>query len=134
MMADDIAQETLIAAWLSISSFENKSSFKSWLLRIAYFKYIDHLRGQRNQTDQDLETIQLQAQDRDITLEMDMQTALGHLPLSERTALILFYIEDQPIDKIAAIMKIPTGTIKSHLSRGREHLSQLLQKDGYESK
>ena len=49
----------------------------------------------------------------------------------ERTCIILFYMEDVSIDKIAGIMEIPTGTVKSHLSRGKEKLAVFLKQNGY---
>jgi RNA polymerase sigma-70 factor (ECF subfamily) len=50
----------------------------------------------------------------------------------ERTAVMLFYMEDHPVEKIAKIMDCPTGTIKSHLSRGREKLAEYFKNTGYE--
>jgi RNA polymerase sigma-70 factor (ECF subfamily) len=41
-------------------------------------------------------------------------------------------MEDHPVEKIAKIMDCPTGTIKSHLSRGREKLAEYFKNTGYE--
>ena len=44
-----------------------------------------------------------------------------------KTAIILFYFEDRPIKEIAAILQIPSGTVKYHLSSGRTHLKQYIR-------
>ena len=50
----------------------------------------------------------------------------------ERTCITLFYMEDLSIEKIAGITGIPTGTVKSHLSRGKEKLATYLKQNGYD--
>jgi RNA polymerase sigma-70 factor (ECF subfamily) len=59
--------------------------------------------------------------DRDFGI--DFVQALTILKEEERTAVLLFFMEDQPIDKIAKIMGCPSGTVKSHLHRGKEKLA-----------
>lgn len=50
----------------------------------------------------------------------------------ERTCITLFYMEDLSIDKIAGITGIPAGTVKSHLSRGKDKLATYLKQNGYD--
>ena len=47
----------------------------------------------------------------------------------ERTAVVLFYIEDQPVKKIATIMQMPEGTVKSHLHRAKEKMQKIINFD-----
>ena len=58
----------------------------------------------------------------------ELYSAIDGLNVSERTAVLLFYMEDRPIKEIAAIMNIAEGTVKGYLSRGREHLRTKLRK------
>ena len=53
---------------------------------------------------------------------IDFEQALQFLKEDERTVMLLFYMEDQTIDKISKIMNCPAGTIKSHLARGKGKL------------
>ncbi|MCB5392347.1 hypothetical protein LIP47_16525 [Eggerthella lenta] len=46
--------------------------------------------------------------------------------------MTLFYMEDISIDKIAGIVGVPSGTVKSHLSRGKEKLATYLKQNGYD--
>lgn len=53
-------------------------------------------------------------------------TAVRNLPKRQSQAVALHYLEDRPVDDIAAILGCSTGTVKTHLSRGRSALSQSL--------
>ena len=53
--------------------------------------------------------------------------AIGGLPLQEQTVILLFYMEDKSIKEIEIITGMPSGTIRSHLSRGRRHLKEYLE-------
>jgi RNA polymerase sigma factor (sigma-70 family) len=59
-----------------------------------------------------------------------MWRALAELPLKQRTVIVLYYYEQRPIEEIARITKTGTGTVKAHLSRGRDRLRQLLEQEG----
>jgi RNA polymerase sigma-70 factor (ECF subfamily) len=58
----------------------------------------------------------------------ELYCAIDRLNVSERTAVLLFYMEDRPIKEIAVIMNVTEGTVKGYLSRGREHLKTKLSK------
>jgi len=55
---------------------------------------------------------------------MDFQQALSTLKNDERTAMLLFFMEDQTVEKISKIMNCPVNTVKSHLHRGKEKISK----------
>jgi hypothetical protein len=59
-------------------------------------------------------------------LESGLNREIDRLPEKEKAAVILFYFEDRSIKEIAAILGIPSGTIKYHLSSGRSHLKELI--------
>ena len=52
--------------------------------------------------------------------------ALERLPEKEKAAIVLFYFEDKSIKEIAAILQMPAGTVKYHLSVGRGQLKQMI--------
>lgn len=64
--------------------------------------------------------------------KMDVYQSLKTLKDVERTCITLFYMEDLSIDKIAGITGIPAGTVKSHLSRGKDKLATYLKQNGYD--
>ena len=57
----------------------------------------------------------------------ELYNVIDGLGMSERTAVLLFYMEDRPIKEIATIMSVTEGTVKAYLSRGREHLRKKLK-------
>ena len=133
-LSDDLAQETFIKAYTGLNGFGQLSSFSTWLYRIAYNVFYDHLRSQHEVSR--LETAQVDAlyhtEQQDISQHSDLYQALCTLKEMERTCITLFYMDDLSIEKIAGITGCPTGTVKSHLKRGKEKLSTYLRNNGYE--
>lgn len=56
---------------------------------------------------------------------IDVQQCLKILSEPERTAVLLFYLDDRPIKEISAIMQMPQGTVKSHLSRAKAKMATM---------
>ena len=54
--------------------------------------------------------------------------AIGALSETEKAVILLFYMEDKSIKDIESITGMPSGTVRSHLSRGRQHLKDYLQR------
>lgn len=133
-LSDDLAQDTFIKAYTNISSFRNLSSFSTWLYRIAYNVFYDYIRSQKETSDLDTREIDAinNTEQENVGQKMDIYQSLRTLKEMERTCITLFYMEDVSIDKIAGITGIPAGTVKSHLSRGKEKLAMYLKRNGYE--
>ncbi len=125
-LADDIAQEALVRAYVNSDRFVG--NFKAWVFRIAYNCFIDNLRrvpapSVSFDSPEVLHVADASASDAAFRHE-ELQRALTRIPEKERTAIVLHYFEDLPVKEIASIMQIPTGTVKYHLSVGRDHLKQ----------
>jgi RNA polymerase sigma-70 factor (ECF subfamily) len=133
-LSDDLAQDTFIKAYTNIASFKNLSSFSTWLYRIAYNIFYDYIRSRKDTNDLDareVDAISSVEQD-NLGQKVDVYQSLKTLKEIERTCITLFYMEDVSIEKIAGITGCPVGTVKSHLSRGKEKLANYLNKNGYE--
>ena len=133
-LSDDLAQDTFIKAYTHLTSFKNLSNFSTWLFRIAYNVFYDYIRNRKETSGlEDWEVdATYQIEQKRIGEEMDIYRGLSLLKETERTCVTLHYMEDLPIEKIAAIMEIPSGTVKSHISRGKEKLANFLKQNGYE--
>ena len=125
-LSKDLAQDTFIKAWLNIGSFRAAAKFSTWLYRIAYNIFYDYERSKMPATEEDVELSKdcMIADTPDKDLSMDFEQALQILKKDERAAMLLFYMEDQTIDKISTIMNCPVNTIKSHLHRGKEKIGK----------
>lgn len=125
-LADDLAQEALVRAYVSSDRFIG--NFKAWVFRIAYNCFIDNLRrvpapAASLDSPEALHVADVAASDSSFRHE-ELRRALTKIPEKERTVIVLHYFEDLPVKDIAAIMQIPAGTVKYHLSVGRDHLKQ----------
>ena len=125
-LADDLAQEALVRAYVSSDRFIG--NFKAWLFRIAYNCFLDNLRrvpapSASMDSPEVLHVADGSASDAAFRHE-ELRRALTRIPEKERTAIVLHYFEDLPVKEIASIMQIPAGTVKYHLSVGRDHLRQ----------
>lgn len=125
-LADDIAQDALVRAYVASGSFLGLSKFSTWLFRIAYNCYIDHHRKARLDEAPVEAALAVPADDStDASFRyQQLYQALDLLPEKEKAAIALFYFEDRSIKEIASILDIPQGTVKYHLSLGRTHLKQ----------
>lgn len=133
-LADDLAQETFIKAYMNIGKFRGLSSFSTWIMRIAYNTHYDYRRTHHQTEDADTPAVAARSggTTSDCALGIDILNALATLKPEERTCITLQLIEGQPIDKIASITGMTSGTVKSHLHRGKEKLTTYLKNNGYE--
>ena len=127
-LADDIAQDALVRAYVSSGSFLGRSKFKTWLFRIAYNCYIDNFR-KKTPVRVDPESYEAQSLPSGDSADsrfryQQLYQALELIPEKEKAAIVLFYFEDRSIKEIAAIMDMPIGTVKYNLSVGRNHLKE----------
>ena len=153
-LSDDLAQDTFIKAYTNIASFRGLASFQTWIMRIAYNVFYDYTRkknlecGMLNEewsampmTNDKFSISHSTSQQsanhssfvtQQSTLKMDIYAALALLKPDERTCITLQLIDGYDIAAIAKITQIKEGTVKSHLSRGKEKLANYLRKNGYD--
>ena len=129
-LADDIAQDALVRAYVASGSFLGLSQFSTWLVRSAYNCFIDQYRTASLDTVSD-ESFEAQSAMSDDSTDdsfryQQLYMALDKIPEKERAAIVLHYFEDRDIKEIASIMQIPSGTVKYLLSVGRNHLKEQL--------
>ncbi|MCI8998529.1 MAG: RNA polymerase sigma factor [Muribaculaceae bacterium] len=126
-LADDIAQESYIKAYLTCDSFRNRDKFKAWIFRIGYTTFINHKRSERVFNDyEEARNIVSDKQADSGFHYQDLYAALNQISGKERTSVLLFYMEGYSIKEIAEIEGTSQDAIKQHLSRGRNHLRKLL--------
>lgn len=133
-LSDDLAQETFIKAWLNLSSFQGLAGFSTWLFRIAYNVYYDAVRSRKFTSEIDETEVNRMYQSKNdfSGSKLDIHQALQLLRKEERTAILLFYMEDKNHKEIAKIMDSPLGTIKTYILKGKEKMGKYLKENGYE--
>ena len=139
MLSDDLAQETFLKAYTHIGQYRGTSSLLTWLTRIAYNVFYDYTRkeenGRRQMDSGDLQghdAASASVQPTSSSLKYDIYQALSLLKEDERTCITLQLIDGYAIDEIADITKMPAGTVKSHLKRGKDKMANYLRENGYD--
>ena len=129
--ADDIAQETLLKAYLHYGTFQGRSSFSTWLLRIGYNCFCNHIGKKILDTESITEKEKLIPSEDDFDKDSSaLYVAIDGLPASEKAAVLLFYMEDYSTKEISEILGMPSVTVRSHLHRARRHLKKILEHYG----
>ncbi len=127
VLADDIAQESYLKAYVACEGVRDVGKFKSWLFRIGYTTYLNHLRSLRPFEDV-TEAVGVASDAKtDGAFEYQaLHEALSQLPTKERSIVLLFYMEGYSGREIASIVGTSEGNVKQLLSRARAHLRGLL--------
>lgn len=136
--AEELTQDTLMKAFEHLSSFNEKSSFSTWIYRIAYNTALSFLRKKNveqtviddNQWNRISDTQIDDALNNESEEQIEkLQQALTKLTAEERALVTLFYEEEHSIQELAQILNLNEGNIKVKLHRLRKKLYVLMQKE-----
>ena len=126
--ADDIAQDALVKAYLSLAGYQEKGRFCSWLFKIAHNTFLNHKASCRTTESIDEARTLVSNTAADASFEhQDLYLALRTLPPKERSAITLFYLNGYNIKEIATITETSEDAVKKQLSRGRDQLKEKLK-------
>ncbi|HEY2709048.1 MAG TPA: RNA polymerase sigma factor [Caulobacteraceae bacterium] len=128
--ADDIAQETFLAAWSSLWRYRGSASLRSWLCAIAWKKQLSLLRAEGRERKRREAFVAEPVEAASADARLDLDAALRTLPAEQRAAVALCLGGDFSHAEAAAVLRLPLGTIKSHVQRGRAKLLAALEGPG----
>lgn len=132
-LADDLAQEVFLKAHQKLHQFQAKAKFSTWLYRIAYTTWLNHIQQQAQKqraTEGPLDELAEARSQRCIQqagAAMDIERALKQLSEPQRMAVHLCLQRGFSHAEAASIMALPLGTIKTHVNRGRAQLTHLMR-------
>ena len=124
--ADDLAQETFLAAWASLGRYRGQASLRSWLCAIAWKKRLTHSRSRRRAAVREAAMDCTEGSGPSADQMLDLQAALRALPEAQRAAVALCVGGVFSHGEAAEVLGTPVGTIKSHVERGRARLAAAL--------
>lgn len=128
-LALDAVQEAWITITKNLADIGNPYAFRAHVFKAVRWRTIDQLRKHNRS----FERLDDHTADRSSTCQDMLATSnqikklVDQLPAIDRQAIYLFYLEDMAISEIASILDIPTGTVKSRLSRARNTLNMMIE-------
>jgi len=140
--AEDIMQESFLAAFLKINSYKGEMSFGSWLKKIVINKSIDMLRARKVRFEElNEKSIVYEAEDEpdlsfaenDTLKVAQIREAIKKLPEGFRIVLTLSLFEGFDHEEIATILKISESTSRSQLARAKKKLIEILNSEKNEA-
>ena len=137
--AEDATQEALIKAFKYLKNFHMESKFSTWLYRIVINTCKDELRKKSKENN----IISLNANDtyedeiedlsyeplktiEDKELSSGLKEAIDQLKIKYKEVIILCDVNDISYNEISDILKIPVGTVRSRINRGRKCLRKII--------
>lgn len=136
--AADVAQDTFLTVLRKLGSFRGEAAFTTWLHRVAVNACYDELRRKQRRpmlhvategvTDREAGPPILDHAD-EVAGTSDVARALASIPEEFRAALVLADVHDMAYERIARVLDVPVGTVKSRVHRGRLALAEALGLD-----
>jgi RNA polymerase sigma-70 factor (ECF subfamily) len=138
--AEDLTQDIFLKIFKSLETFDRRANFQTWLISVSRNLCIDHYRSvrkERETIDRDVDTAELSAaapgQSQIAALEQRdrvelLREALASLPKTLRTAVLMRDLRELSYHEIARELRLPEGTVKSRINRGRSELARQIKK------
>ncbi|HEX9580495.1 MAG TPA: RNA polymerase sigma factor [Gemmatimonadales bacterium] len=133
--AADVIQESLVRAYRSLRRCGDRANFKGWLFRIVSNQSKTHLARRRRRrleplSDEAIEVpsgLDPRADAEAADVRRKVHEALQNLPVDQREALVLKYVEELSLPEMAKMLKASVSALKMRLLRGRKELLGKLQ-------
>src|SRR5665213_2000242 len=137
--AEDLTQDIFLKIFKSLDTFDRRANFQTWLISISRNLCIDHYRSvrkERETIDRDVDANELSPASHEISpvqaLEQHdrvllLRQALAALPETLRTAVLMRDIQELSYQEIADALRLPEGTVKSRINRGRTELARRIK-------
>jgi RNA polymerase sigma-70 factor (ECF subfamily) len=138
--AEDLTQDIFLKVFRSLGTFDRRANFQTWLVSVSRNLCIDHYRSVRKERETidraiDASTLSpvshekspfaaVEQHDR-VTL---LRQALEALPPTLRTAVVMRDLQELSYQEIADRLRLPEGTVKSRINRGRGELANQIQR------
>jgi RNA polymerase sigma-70 factor (ECF subfamily) len=138
--AEDLTQDIFLKIFKSLDTFDRRANFQTWLISISRNLCIDHYRSvrkERETIDRDVDANELAPTSKEpgpiASLEQRdrvelLRQAMASLPDTLRTAVLMRDIQELSYQEIADALRLPEGTVKSRINRGRTELARQIRK------
>jgi RNA polymerase sigma-70 factor (ECF subfamily) len=142
--ADDVAADTFVRLYTSISGFRGHSSFVTWLYRVVTNIFLDSRKRKRIRQAQSLDDV-VELEESSVQRQYDddsptphevaegkertaaLQSAIASLPEYQRIMVVMYHVDGMAYEEMAEALQLPIGTVKSRLNRARLALRRKLE-------
>ncbi len=123
---EDAVQACIEKAWRARNRLKNDEAMRAWVIRILINECYELLRRRKREVPTDIQADTLV--DREVMEDAipDLYRLFTSLPEKYRLVVMLHYVEGYPVCEVAAMLRIPANTVKTHLRRGRELLKEMI--------
>lgn len=136
-LADDILQEALIKAYISMKNYEIRSSFTTWLWRIIKNEFINYIRDPATKIEMISDTeddagVALSSEECSETemirddVKREVHDLINSLPAKLRMAVVLIDIQEMPYEEASQILEISLTALKSRVFKGRKKMVEIM--------
>jgi RNA polymerase sigma-70 factor (ECF subfamily) len=132
--AEDVAQEAVLRACRKLGSLRDPGRMRAWLARIAWRLALDRRRGERRREDREQAAWEASPPEPTVEeaairrqAERGVWDAVDALPEKLRMVVVLASIEGHDVRDVAALLRVPEGTVKSRLHLARRRLAEALR-------
>ena len=126
--AQDAVHDAILIAYQYRSKLRQEQYFGTWLIRILINRCNKMLKTRKRYADIGDTLPDIASRDNPY-ISIEIGEAIDSLPEKIRLTVVLYYVEDYSVKEIKDILRIPEGTVKSRLSKGRELLRKRLGGD-----
>lgn len=123
---EDAVQEAILKGYSKLYALRQEQFFQTWLVRILIRECYKILRSRPDTVTYSTELDGTGCSEG----TSELYQAISQLPVNNRVVIVLLYIEGYSVAEIARLLRVPQGTVKSRLARGRKLLRQELTEDG----
>lgn len=131
----DATQEALLAIVRGLDGFDARAAFSTWSYRVATNACLDELRRRRRHPEPGLPEVEVELPGggpdvgETVAARLDVDAALARLPVEFRAAVVLRDLCGLDYAEIASVLRVPPGTVRSRIARGRAALGPLLARN-----
>ena len=128
-VAEDIVQDTFVKIYAQFGDTIKVEKVKSYIVTMTVNRCRDYFRSWHYKKVQLSEMLDKQEKVLHTTEQVNISQSIMQLPVKYREVIILYYYDEQGITDISNILKIPVGTVKTRLQKGRQLLKGIITEE-----
>ena len=127
--AEDTVQEVFVKYMHHFSILSDDEHERAWLIRTTVNRCYDLLRYNSKRNHEDIYEMAEEIAAEENEHHIEIFHILGKLPVKYKTVIVLHYLEGFSVEEIARMLRISSSAVKMRLSRGREQMKEVIERE-----